>query len=442
MPSRVLIVSPETAGVNMSGPAIRYWQLSQALASELAVTLAIPGPADLSASSFRVVEYAPQNDQSLRRCALDADVVVCAGFLMHRYPFLKTLTQPIVADLYDPFVLENLEIHAAKPLAEQAAIHRIDLMMLNEQLRRGDFFLCASDRQRDFCLGMLLANGRINPSTVRVDRTLRQLIDVVAFGIPDTPPERQGAVLKGIYPGIPPNARVVYWGGGIWEWLDPLTAIRAMAEVSRQRPEVVLFFAGVRHPNPEVPPVRMAAAAQELSRSLGLTERCVFFNDWIPYARRGDYLSEADIGLSLHLDNIETHFAYRTRLLDYIWAGLPMVVTGGDALSARAEKAGVATIVPPGDASAVATALLQQLERADRQPSGRARPQILVDEMRWSTVVRPLLDFCRSPRRAADYSRQKTMPALKADLVAKAWRSLRGRGVPGLIRDIGRYLGL
>ena len=37
--------------------------------------------------------------------------------------------------------------------------------VLNEQLARGDFFLCASDKQRDFWLGQLAAVGRINPVT-------------------------------------------------------------------------------------------------------------------------------------------------------------------------------------------------------------------------------------------------------------------------------------
>ncbi|NJP07416.1 MAG: glycosyltransferase family 4 protein, partial [Chloroflexaceae bacterium] len=67
-----------------------------------------------------------------------------------------------------------------------------------------------------------------------------------------------------------------------------------------------------------------------LADELGLRDTTVFFNDhWVPYTERGRYLLEADIGISTHLEHIETRFAFRTRVLDYIWAGLPMVVSDG-----------------------------------------------------------------------------------------------------------------
>ena len=38
------------------------------------------------------------------------------------------------------------------------------------------------------------------------------------------------------------------WGGGIWNWLDPDTLVRAMVHVQVTRPEASLFFMGARHP--------------------------------------------------------------------------------------------------------------------------------------------------------------------------------------------------
>ena len=62
------------------------------------------------------------------------------------------------------------------------------LNVQNTQLALGDFFLCASERQRDFWIGALHTAGRINPQTYAADPTLRSLIDVVPFGLPDEPP--------------------------------------------------------------------------------------------------------------------------------------------------------------------------------------------------------------------------------------------------------------
>ena len=43
---------------------------------------------------------------------------------------------------------------------------------------------------------------------------------------------------------------------------------------------------------------------------------------------------------------------FRTRLLDYIWAGLPMVVTRGDPLAELVDVQRLGIVVPPGDVTA------------------------------------------------------------------------------------------
>ena len=39
---------------------------------------------------------------------------------------------------------------------------------------------------------------------------------------------------------------------------------------------------------------------------------------------------EADAGVCTYLDNLETHFAHRVRLVDLIWAETPVICTEGD----------------------------------------------------------------------------------------------------------------
>ena len=56
----------------------------------------------------------------------------------------------------------------------------------------------------------------------------------------------------------------------------------------------------------------------------------MIFNDWVPYDERALYLMEADLGVSTHHAHLETRYAFRTRMLDYLWARLPIVCTEGD----------------------------------------------------------------------------------------------------------------
>jgi len=415
--------------------------MARALAKVHHVTLAVPEINPQSATDHCVIGYDRGVGTGLRPAADAADALILSGLSLYRYPFLREQSHPIVVDLYDPFLFETLEIHSARPLPEQAAYARHDLSVLNELLRRGDFFLCASETQRDFWLGMLAGAGRLNPLTFQADRTLRRLIDVTSFGLPEVEPVHAQPRLKGHYPGIAKTDRVIYWGGGLWEWFDPLTAIRAMALLQDRHPEAKLFFAGVRHPNADVPEMRMAAAAQSLSSELGLAGHSVFFNDWVAYAERADYLLEADIGLSLHFDHIETRFAFRTRILDYVWAQLPMVLTRGDTLGQQAGERGLARLVPPNDSEAVARAISGCLEEPDSRFAIQRAARIWAQELRWSMAVQPLIDFCRAPHRAADFG-GVVAPNLRPSLAFQAWRSLRTRGVRGLWRDIRAYLDL
>ena len=142
---------------------------------------------------------------------------------------------------------------------------------------------------------------------------------------------------------------MLLWPGGIWNWFDPLTVIDAVAELARRRDDVRLFFLGLRHPNPHVAGDGSGAAGRRTCRgSSDCADRVVFFNeDWVPYEQRGAYLLEADLGVSAHFDDLESRFAFRTRLLDCFWAGLPVVTTSGDSLGDLVERRGLGRTVPP-----------------------------------------------------------------------------------------------
>lgn len=82
------------------------------------------------------------------------------------------------------------------------------------------------------------------------DPSLRRLVDVVPYGLPEHPLPSAMPAIKGVWPGIELGDRLALWGGGLWPWLDPLTAIRAVALLRERRPRLKLVFPGTRHPNP------------------------------------------------------------------------------------------------------------------------------------------------------------------------------------------------
>ncbi len=398
---RILVATPDVLTERMAGPAIRAWQIATALSAEHDVVLMTTSTVcEVSSPLFRTVAAASHEIDDLERWC---EVAVVQGFVLEVAPALRHTHKTLVIDIYDPLHLEQLELERDASAERRRQTVLTATRVLNEQLVRGDFFICASPKQRDFWLGQLAGLGRVNALTYDEDETLESLLTVVPFGLPDAAPVHTRRALKGVVPGIAEDDEVILWGGGIYNWFDPVTLVRAVHRLRERRPKVRLFFMGMQHPNPGVGEMRMATETRRVARDLGLTGVHVFFNEgWVAYDDRQNYLLEADVGVSTHLDHVETAFSFRTRILDYIWAALPTVATAGDALADLIEARRLGVTVPATDVEAMEDALFRLLD--DRELAAMCRKNLAAvrDEFAWSTVLSPLVEFCRSPRRAPD----------------------------------------
>jgi len=449
--AKVLLICHDVIGENMAGPAIRYWEMARALSKDFEVTLAAPGRPRLQTDVFKVRGYARSAASSLAPLVADADVILSFGFVLDLFPFLQSVEKPLIVDIYDPFTLEHLEVFGERPIADQARIASLYTAMLNQQLRAGDFFICTNERQRRFWLGMLTANNRVNPSTYAEDRTLSRLIDIVPFGLPSDPPQHRRQVLKGVRPGIRLSDKVVLWGGGIWEWLDPITLVQAVAKIAEVRDDVKLFFLGKQHFDTlTAPETRICERTIRLCRDLGLLDTKVFFNDWTPYNERESYLLEADIGVCLHPSHIETRFASRTRVLDYIWAQLPIVISQGDSMSEVVRHRDLGRVVPCSNADAVANAILDLLDDPWLRERLRSNFERTAQEYTWERVIEPVIRWCRTPKRAPDKDgcvRWGSLPAVAAVSPTPLWKLpsraaylLRSDGAGAMMREVRNYV--
>lgn len=430
--SRVLIVCGDRVGRSMAGPAIRCWEMARVLAAAgHQVHLTVPAPSDQESEAFSI---RVANERSMAGEERWADVIVVQGFVLTRYPVLAWTQKRLVVDLYDPFPIETLEMHSGRSLEYQNAQFWPTLSTLLVQTRIGDLYLCASERQRDFWMGALLAANRLNPSNLAQDRTMRRLIDLAPFGISATDPRPSGTpAIKGVLPGIGPDARVAIWAGGVYNWFDPLTLLRAWPGVVERIPEARLVFLGLRHPNPTNPEMEMGRRALDLAASLGLRDRTVYFNtSWVPYDRRQDYLLEADLGVSTHFEHLETRLSFRTRILDYIWAGLPIVATEGDSFAGWIERTGTGRVVRYEDRDGIVEAVTALL--GDRREHDRAAGRVRAERpsFTWERALRPLVDYCADPWFAQDIAGHKD-PSRIPGRVAEV------QPPPGLVRKVLWY---
>lgn len=402
MPKKILLVASNNVGSKMTGPAIRYYEIAKILSKNFDVTLASFGSStDIIPEGFKIINYDVEHTTRLIEEAYESYVVIIQGFANETIVQLREVTKNryLVFDLYDPYVIENMEQGKNRDLSLQKANYSATEKSLAKQLRCGDFFLCADDAQKDYWLGMLSAYGRITPETYQMTDSGRKYIANVPFGLPDTPPVHTRNVLKGVFPGINKDDKVLIWGGGVWNWFDPLTLIRAVALISKKRSDVKLFFMGVRHPDPAFSETAMLTEAIELAKQLGIYDKYVFFNfNWVDYEDRQNYLLEADIGVSCHFETLETRFSFRTRVLDYLWAGLPIVCTEGDHFAKLVEKEKLGSTAKYKDAEDLAGKITGLLDDGGRYQNCRENVSRVAQHYRWSEAVKPIIEFCSRPR--------------------------------------------
>jgi glycosyltransferase involved in cell wall biosynthesis len=400
--SRILVVSTDHFGKAMAGPAIRCWEMCRVLAGQgHSVRLGVRSLGESTPDGFEILL---NSDSALSIGAEWADVIVVQGLALSIYPMLKLSKKRLVVDIYDPFNLEILELFHDSPWDTRVAHYTGQQAALVDQLRWGDFFLCASEKQRDYWLGALSVAGRVNPHTHGNDRLLRRLIDVAPFGIDPSPPQHSGKpAAKGVLPGIGKDDRLLIWGGGIYNWFDPLSLLRSWPKVLEHVPNARLLFLGVKHPSPDVPAMAIATRAIELSEELGLRDRTVHFNmEWVPYERRKDFLLESELGVSMHFEHLETAFSFRTRILDYIWSGVPIVATEGDEFARWIQNRGTGRVVSYENPASIADAIIELLTDGEARAACCQAVAAARSSFFWEEALAPLARYCAAPWSAPD----------------------------------------
>ena len=152
----------------MAGPAIRSWNMAEHLSRGARGPAADVRQRRVSIRrAFDVLTVSPQDAHAADVHVDWADIIIFQGHAMAVFPALQDTDKIIVVDLYDPMHLEQLE--QAKEQGPTAWAHEVESAteVLNQQMERGDFFLCASERQRHFWLGQLAVTRSAEPADLR-----------------------------------------------------------------------------------------------------------------------------------------------------------------------------------------------------------------------------------------------------------------------------------
>jgi glycosyltransferase involved in cell wall biosynthesis len=413
--TRIALVSSEPIRERMAGIGIRYLELARRLPGLFAVD---DGPAEAGrvGAQIEVVVVSPAEPERtaalgiarervrrfeagrLAEILADCDGAVAQGQLANHL-VLECPRLPTAIDLYDPWLVENLHYTGSLGLDPYRNDHASWVL----QLSRGDFFLCSSEEQRLFYLGFLAALGRVNPERTAADPDLNGLIAPVPFGVPTEVPDH-----RPLLPERRPGERRLLFGG-LYDWYDPWVLLDALERLDAREARGVdgldWTLLLVRNPNPESTPQRLLREVEERCRRRGWWETRVRVLDWVPAERRWDLLRDADVLVAPHRASLETRLSLRTRFLDALAVGCPVITSEGGTMARLLREHDAGRVIAEGDSEALAEALAEALRTPSVGDAARELDRVAVREgarglleaFRWERVLEPLVRFCRAP---------------------------------------------
>lgn len=408
---KILILNRSAFGKRISSPGIRAFHMADVLARHLPdaeVTMAIPATSagDYSHLPYNVVAYGRYASFGEMR---HHDIIISNGFPPQAVAMFPQKT--FILDFFTQHYIEWME-NTKTESSRRNAWMSMARSYLNMQLTFADFVICSTDRQRDTFIGSLVALDLVNPAAYDADPTLRALIDLAPHGVRTDEHKQTKRVLKGVYGGIKETDKVLLWHGGILQWYDPLTLLRALHKIRQIRDDVKLAFIGAMYPGLNTLGFgKRFAETVELARELGLYNSSVFFDiGWVPYDEIKNYLLEADLAVCTYFNNMETRYSYRTRFVDAFWAELPMVCTRGDVLGEMIENRGMGAVVEEEDVDGLADAILKLLDDQELYQQTKANIREANKDLIWDVTFEPLIRFCREGESIARPKRERIAP--------------------------------
>jgi glycosyltransferase involved in cell wall biosynthesis len=370
MSFNVIVHTPDVVGDRMAGPGIRAWHLAAELAKHFPTRLIarsessgvrqpqLPLSYDGEAAALQTIEHgSPEAREALR----DASVLIgqpARGFRK------KRREQRIIYDLFDPTVLELRELYGSAPSIRQRIHLAAEWWRLSEALMRADLLICAARKQRE-----LYEKLQSNDAP---------WIEV-PFGID---PSEWRACEKS-------KDNIVVWGGGVWEWLDPATAVDAIVRVNDDGVRARLLFLGRARPNRNLIDRRRDDRFVELLTRGG--PHVSANEDWIPYRERLSWLRSGKIAIMLHRRTAEADYSIRTRLFDAIAAGIPVVASAGGFAADLVASESLGIVVPPEDTGAAAEAIRRLLSDDEFHTAAVRNLERIRPRFAWEVVTRPLI---------------------------------------------------
>jgi glycosyltransferase involved in cell wall biosynthesis len=411
--SKVLLVGynppPLEADTKVEAAHYRTWQFLEALVADghricfCANSVQSDSPRPVLPGPWKDVRYRPLPLQRILgwekelqhvHDEFDPDCIVAVNFDCALSATKLRTKSPVWMDVYGDY-LTIVQVSRYRAGSDRGV--RTSVALMRKVLEQGDVYSVCGRPQAHMMVGELAMAGRLNSRSFGYEFTR-----VVLPGCPGTTAEapRDRLLRRRLAErGVACDAFVALWCGGYNPWTDVDTLFGGLEYAMARDSNLHYVSIGA---NSYEAQDNVYAKLLSMIKTSPFSARFHLLG-WRPWGELADYYAESDVGLNIDSLHYETIFGTRTRLVEMLAAGLPVITSRGCELSELVASSGAGTVFESRDSAGLGRQLLRLAhDIGARRESARRALGFARNELSFANTTRPLREWVGRPQRAPD----------------------------------------
>ena len=324
--------------------------------------------------------------------SLNPDCIIAINFDCCLYATKLKTQKPIWMDIYGDYL--TIMQSSCNSVGSNRGMNT-SINHMKEVLKKGDIFSVCSGPQSHALVGELAMAGRLIRQTFGYEFT--RVI------LPGSPPvsldSDQTDVFDPVSLEFRPDDFQVLWCGGYNTWTDIDTLFRGLEWAMQQEPRVQFISLGASTYN---------STENNYQKFLDLIKTSphnqrYHMLGWQSWDELGKYYRLSKVGLNIDALHYETRLGTRTRLVEMIAAGLPVISSVGTELSCLLHQNGAALTFEIGDWRTLGEEIISLVNNPEKRDEMKNRAiDSALNQFSFSHTTTPLLEWISDPHRAPD----------------------------------------
>jgi len=281
-----------------------------------------------------------------------------------------------------------------------------------------DVFSSVSDRQAYALIGELGVAGRLNKYTSGYD-----FVNTVPCGMPVGKFVHKKNVIRGKN-GISDDDFVILWTGGYNTWTDVDTLFEGLVLSMEKNPKIKFVSTGGEIPEQDL---------KTYPRFISMIEQSKFasnfmMNGWIAGEDVPNYFFEADIGINIDKNIYEVRLGSKSRILDWMRAGLTVISSNVCELTEIMEREKIGYTFKPGDIKDLSEKIIYLANHRDEvKRTGIKGKDFGQKQFSFDNTTKALQKWVWDPYFAPDKDREKKVLLDKDEAIKNLDRIVDGQ---------------